>query len=352
MNLLRISAFLCCSTAACFHPMLTAADIAVRRSDNTTFRGTFSSMGTSEVVVKRSNGEEDSISVADLKSVQFDKEPLELRVARSNERSGALDTALEKLQEIKREYNNSDKRLATELEFLVARVKGKQGLVDPTKTDEAIATLQEFRTANPSNFRYLEATLLQAALLAQQDKTTEAKTLLEEVRQSSVVGFQLQAGVELGRLHLKAGDAAAAESAFDEVIAQSQNNPAAAAAMYESMLGKAAGLQQQNKLDEAIATLDEIIQKAPQGETRTLAEAWVRKGDCLRLKQQDKAALMAYLHVDVLYSGEPTQHAEALLRLSELWGPAGHADRAVEASARLAERYPNSAWAKKAGSGS
>ena len=71
----------------------------------------------------------------------------------------------------------------------------------------------------------------------------------------------------------------------------------------------------------------------------------------LKQQQQLKPALMAYLHVDVLYAGEPAQHAEALLRLSELWGPSGHEDRAVEASTRLAERYPNSQWAKKIGAG-
>ncbi|GAB5443495.1 MAG: hypothetical protein Fues2KO_38440 [Fuerstiella sp.] len=351
MNLLRILS-LCCCVVAVGSSTAWAVDVAVRQSDNTTFRGTFTDMGKDAIVVKRTNNEEITLSVADLKSVQFDNEPIELRIARSNERSGALDTALEKLEEVRRQYNNSDKRLATDLEFLVARVKGKIGLVDPAKAAEAEQALQEFRTANPTNFRYLEATLLQAALQIQQDKSEEAKTLLEEVRQSGVVGYQLQAGVDLGRLYLKSGDAAAAESAFDEVISKSSNDPAAATAMYASMLGKATGLQQQNKLDEAIATLDEVIEKAPQGATQTLAEAWLRKGDCLRLKQQSKAALMAYLHVDVLYSGESAQHAEALLRLSELWGPAGHADRAVDASARLAERYPNSPWAKKSGSGS
>ncbi|MEO1983980.1 MAG: tetratricopeptide repeat protein, partial [Fuerstiella sp.] len=68
-----------------------------------------------------------------------------------------------------------------------------------------------------------------------------------------------------------------------------------------------------------------------------------------RQKKQEKAALMAYLHVDVLYPGEPAQHAEALLRLSQLWGPGGHKDRAADASTRLTERYPNSQWAKQSG---
>lgn len=329
-------------------PSTFAVDIAVRRSDNVTLRGEFTKLGPDQITVKRTNGEEVTIWVSNLKSVQFDGEPTGLSTARSNERSGALDTALTKYTDIQKSYSGSDKRLKTELEFLIARVKGKLALVDPAQADPAKEALNTFRTANKINFRYLEATLLQASVHSIKGETDEGRALLTEVQQSSVEGFKLQAGVDLGRLLLNAGNAAEAQAAFDGVIQQSQGKPEAAAALYDSMLGKALCLKQQAQLDEAIQTLDEVIEKTPESETRTLAEAWVRKGDCLRQQQQTKPALMAYLHVDVLYSGEPAQHAEALLRLSELWGPCGHQDRAVECSARLSERYPKSEWAKKA----
>lgn len=329
----------------------SAVDIAIRRSDNVTLRGTFTRMDNNEVVLKRTNDQEEIISVADLKAVQFDKEPTTLSPARSNERSGALDSALTKLQEVKSEYNGTDKRLKIELDFLIARVMGKQALVDAAKADAAKEALETFRTAHKTNFRYLEATLLQASIHSLKGESAEGETLLKEVQASPVKGFQLQAGVDLGRLLLTSGDAAGAQVAFDDVISKSKDDASAAAAMYDSMLGKALCLKQQNQFDDAITTLNEVIKKAPPAETRTLAEAWVRKGDCLRQKKEMKAALMAYLHVDVLYPGEPAQHAEALLRLSELWGPSGQADRAVDASARLAERYPNSEWARKVSSG-
>lgn len=329
-----------------------AVDMVVRRSDNVTLRGELTRSTPSEVVIKRTNGEEVTVSVANLKSVQFDGEPLELRSARSNERSGELETALTKLTDIQKGYSGSDKRLKTDLEFLIARVIGKQALVDSSKAAAAKDALEKFRTTNKTNFRYLEATLLQASIHSVLGEADAGKTLLTEVQQSSVPGFQLQAGVDLGRLLLSSGDAAGAQTAFDDVIGKSQNDESAAGALYDSMLGKALCQKQQNNLDAAITTLDDVISKAPPTETRTLAEAWVRKGDCLRQQNQQKAALMSYLHVDVLYPGEPAQHAEALLRLSELWGPSGHEDRSVEASARLAERYPNSEWAKKIGSGS
>ncbi|MEQ9406940.1 MAG: tetratricopeptide repeat protein [Fuerstiella sp.] len=337
--------------AACPLSSTQAVDIVIRRSDNVALRGELTKLEPSQLVIKRTNGEEITVSVANLKSVQFDGEPNTLSQARSNERSGALDTALAKLTEIKASYSGADARLKTELDFLIARVTGNQALVDPSRADAARQALETFRSANKTNFRYLEATLLQAAVHRLQGEAAEGEALLKEVQQSPVRGFQLQAGVDLGRLLLKSGDAGAAQAAFDDVIQKSQGDESAAGAMYDSMLGKALCLKQQNQIDEAIATLDDVIAKAPPSETRTLAEAWVRKGDCLRQKNQSKPALMAYLHVDVLYPGEPAQHAEALMRLSQLWGPGGHEDRAVEASARLLERYPNSQWAKNGGSG-
>ena len=117
------------------------------------------------------------------------------------------------------------------------------------------------------------------------------------------------------------------------------------------MLGQAACQRQQNQLDQAIATLDEVVNNVSQSQTGTLAKAWVKMGDCHRQKGEQKAAMMAYLRVDVLYGSEPAQHAEALFRLSQLWGPIGHQDRAIEAGARLAKLYPNSQWAKSGSAG-
>ncbi len=326
-----------------------AVDIVTRRSDNTQLRGEIIRVSQNEIVLKRTNGEEISISVANLKDVRFDKEPLALSAARSNERSGSLDTALTRFKEVQSSYTGGDKGLKTDLEYLIARVVGKQALTDPTKADAAKESLEKFRTANKDNFRYLEATLLQASIHALKGETDAGKALLAEVQASAVKGFQLQAGVDLGRLLLVAGDAAGALSSFDDVIQKSQGDVSATGAMYDGLLGRAMCLKQQNSVDDSIKTLDEVIDKAPPTETRTLAEAWVRKGDCFRQKNQEKAALMAYLHVDVLYPGEPAQHAEALLRLSQLWGPGGHKDRAADASTRLTERYPNSQWAKQSG---
>ena len=325
-----------------------STDQLTRKSDRVTFRGEFTEMTATAVTVKISNGQTETVPVSDIFTVRFDQEPPTLAQAQSNERSGQLDLALQKYDEIRKEYNGDDKRLATDLTFLIARTQVKSALADPAKVEAASSAIQAFRTANQSNFRYLEATLLEAQLLATDSaKADQARTLLQEVESAPVKGFQLQANVQLGRLLLNANDAASALAAFEKVVQQSAGDAGSSAALFDGLLGKAMCQQKQGQFDEAVTTLDQVIGQAGESATQTLAEAWVLKGDCYRTQNKPRDALYAYLHVDVLYASEPAAHAESLYRLASLWAPAGHQDRADDAIQRLTERYPNSTWARQ-----
>jgi len=296
------------------------------------------------VTIRLTSGREEVVSVADIKTLRFDQEPSLLAQAQSNERSGALEPALQKYQQVLADYNGGNKRLLTDLSFLIARTQVKLSLTDPDRTQTARQSIQEFRNSHQTNFRYLEATLLEASVAAAMNDADAARTLLQEVQSSSVLGYQLQAGVQLGQLLLKEGDTNAALQAFDAVVSKSEGNQNAVSAYFSGLLGRAVCQKEQGQIDDAIATLDAVIESAGEGNPEIVAAAWVRKGDCLRAKNESKAALMAYLHVDVLYASDPAQHAESLYHLAQLWGPAGHQDRADDAAARLTANYPNSEW--------
>ena len=75
--------------------------------------------------------------------------------------------------------------------------------------------------------------------------------------------------------------------------------------------------------------------------------AYVRQGDCLQAQNKTKEAILAYLHVPVLFSKEKALHAESLFRLSQLWGSVQKPERAADARAELERLYPDSEWAKK-----
>ncbi len=340
------TALLSCLTI--FSAALPAADQVVRRSDRAVLRGEFTAMTVASLTIKLQNGQTQEVPVSDVATVRFDMEPPTLSQAQAAERGGSLDLALKSYKQIQLEYAGDDKRLVTDLKFLIARTQVRLAMANPAEVAAATKAISTFRTENPNNFRYLEASLLEADLLAQDPAQTEAaRSILTKVLESPVKGFALQAGVQLGMLLLKSKDTPGALAAFDKVIADSQNDPNAVSALYDGQLGKALCLKADGKADEAIAVLDEVIAKASDTATRTLARAWLLKGDSFREKNQAKDALMAYLHVDILYGSEPSEHAEALYHLAALWGPAGHQNRADDARAVLQSKYPNSQWAKR-----
>jgi tetratricopeptide (TPR) repeat protein len=340
------AALLSCLTI--FSAALPAADQVVRRSDRAVLRGEFTAMTVASLTIKLQNGQTQEVPVSDVATVRFDMEPPTLSQAQAAERGGSLDLALKSYKQIQLEYAGDDKRLVTDLKFLIARTQVRLAMANPAEVAAATKAISTFRTENPNNFRYLEASLLEADLLAQDPAQAEAaRSILTKVLESPVKGFALQAGVQLGMLLLKNEDTPGALAAFDKVIADSQNDPNAVSALYDGQLGKALCLKADGKADEAIAVLDEVIAKASDTATRTLARAWLLKGDSFREKNQAKDALMAYLHVDILYGSEPSEHAEALYHLAALWGPAGHQNRADDARAVLQSKYPNSQWAKR-----
>lgn len=94
-----------------------------------------------------------------------------------------------------------------------------------------------------------------------------------------------------------------------------------------------------------------MVKEAPADDTALQAETYLRLGDCQRLQGKSKDALLAYLHIDVLFPMEKSQHAEALFQLSKLWATVGQPSRADEARVKLESDYPNSSWTKQLASG-
>jgi tetratricopeptide (TPR) repeat protein len=125
------------------------------------------------------------------------------------------------------------------------------------------------------------------------------------------------------------------------------DGPAEESLRQEAVLGKARVLIGQKNFDAALKLLDEVIAKAPGDDAHVNAEAYLRKGDCLREQGNDKDALLAYLVVDVLFSSERAYHPEALYRLSSLWEKVGNKGRAEEARDRLKSDYESNDWAKQ-----
>ena len=63
---------------------------------------------------------------------------------------------------------------------------------------------------------------------------------------------------------------------------------------------------------------------------------------------QTKAALLAFLHTDVLYQRDAEIHAEALFHLVKLWQNDQKPGQSIEARKILTTKYRNTFWGNKA----
>ncbi len=320
------------------------ADQVTCANDGTTIRGKFETLSKTTVVIKQSSDETTTISPDDIIEIRFDREPPPLQAARSNERSGSYKAAIEQLQKVLSEYTGRDKRVLTEIEFLVARCQARLALADPDVTQTALTSLQSFLQQNGNSYRTLEAMLLQAQLLIGTDRS-QATRLLEQLRSSGVDGFAIQAGVVLGRALLGEAKPDQAKEVFDDVIRNSHGKATALGAHYESRIGRAECLLMQDQLKQALTELKVVIAEIPNDQHATLAKAWLHTGHGHRQSDQPQAALLAYLHVDILYPDATAEHAEALYQLTSLWEAAGYPERARATQSRLLTQYPDSQWA-------
>ena len=114
-------------------------------------------------------------------------------------------------------------------------------------------------------------------------------------------------------------------------------------------LGKAAALVALKKPDEAIKLAEGVLEKADPEDAPLMARAYDILGTAQRQAGRTKEALLAFLHVDVLYAAVPDAHAEALANLVDLWQQVHKTERANLAEKAPMERYPESPWAKKRG---
>jgi len=321
----------------------TAADTIYTYSGSPQL-GDVSGYTSTELTIKRGSKSE-KIPANEIERVRWDGEPPQLNIARNQEQNGNYTAALE---EYKKAQSGASENLKKSLQFMIARASMKKAKSSPAELDAAIKQLDDFVKANPDHFRFYPAQmLLGEAYLAKKDYAS-ANTAFGRVERSPWKDYQMDAKNMKARVLLGQGNTKGALDAFNAVAKMDGKTDAELASKRAAQLGSALCLEKEGKQKEAIQLLDDMIKNVSSHQTALLAEAYVKKGDCYQALGESKEALIAYLHVDVLFPAEPALHAEALYHLSNLWGKVQKPERGVEARAILQQQYPDSEWTQKA----
>ena len=321
------------------------ADEVTRLSKKSAEKGKVTKTTRTEVVLKPRSGADIKIPVNDVVSFKFDDEPPGLSLARAFEKKGSLQRALDGYLKAKQAYKGANKGLESELDFLIARVSSMQAKGDSARIDNAIGLLERFRKANDNHIRFFESTALLSGMYVKKNDAAKAREVAAELSSAPIVSYKMKAAIIKGQSFLAENQIGKATTEFESVAGMGGTTPAAKFCLNEAALGRATCLHRSQKFDEAVRALADVIDKSA-GDPAVLAEAFLRQGDCYRDQNKPRDALFSYLHVDLLFSSQKSQHAEALYNLGQLWAKT-HPDRATEARARLTQEYPNTSWATK-----
>ncbi|MBI2824688.1 MAG: tetratricopeptide repeat protein [Planctomycetia bacterium] len=325
-----------------------AADDEVKLRAGTTLRGTVSGMTATEVSLDMAAGQKRQVPVNEIDAISFAAEPAEMKLVRGAIANGNYENAITTLDKIEAE-SGARPEIKQDMQFYKALCRSRMALAGNGDVKDAGRHMRAFVTSAANNYHYLHAAETLADLFAAIGDFDRAIEQYAAIERAPWPDYKMRGGVAKGRVLAAQKKYPEALAAFDAVLklAGDASTPQAGEQKLAAELGKATCLAATGDPDTAIKLVQEVIDKAGPEDKEINGRAYVTLGNCYRQKQgAAKDALLAYLHVDLLYNKNREAHAEALANLAKLWNEIGKPERAAQATQLLKEAYANSVWAK------
>jgi len=322
-------------------------DQIVLKGSGATRSGNVTAVGKNTVTLNQGARGDEQIQVNTIKHIYYVDESREVKNAKLAASNGRYADALRMFDEVD-ESAIERQEIKDDVQFYKALCEARMaqgaGAQEIEKAKEAMLGFARARGA--ASFHFYEAAEVLGDLEVAAGNYAGAERYYSALAQAPWLDYKMKAGVLVGRARQAQGKHSEAITQFDQVIAQADNSDAAKRESLSATLGKALSLAETNQIDQALELVNGVIEIADPENMDLHARAYNVLGACHKKAGNTKAALLAYLHVDLLYFARPDAHAEALAQLSELWQAVGKGDRARQAAQLLRDRYPDSRWAQ------
>ena len=301
-----------------------------------------------EVEIQGTAGKQ-TVAVNRIVKIHYEGQPATLTHARSTEESYDLSGAADEYAKVQGELKDKPLILLA-AQFGEARARARLALDESTGVDAAIARLEKLDRENPDSRHHFVALELLARLYHDKKDYAKAAQTFDQLATAPWPEAKFQSDVYHARMLRSQNKLDEAIVRLDVVLAAKTESCEQGAIQTEALLEKAGCLRAQNKREAEIETLEKVLDRAPTQASSLQAEAYAALGDAYRDAGKTKDALLAYLHVELLFAKNKELHARALYNLSKLWKELDQPDRAAAAQSTLKSEYPNSPWTKKLGS--
>lgn len=298
-----------------------------------------------EVTLQRGSRAQ-QIPVSEVRSVQFGGEPDALTQARVNALNGGYEQALAALESVPAS-ELSNPYVRQEVEFYRAYAAAKLALQGAGSVSDAGKRLGAFVSQHRQSFHRLEASELLGDLLMAVGNHAAAQNQYELLGKTPWPAVKARGAVLVGQALQAQGKHAEALSSFQSALDIAGETPDALPQRDQALLGRAVSLGATGKVDQGAQLARQVILEAEGDSPGLRAKAYNALGACYLQAEKPKDALFAYLHVDLLYNGQPDAHAEALYHLASLWEEIGKPIEARAARQTLKNRYAATSWARR-----
>ncbi|HEY6565166.1 MAG TPA: tetratricopeptide repeat protein [Pirellulaceae bacterium] len=319
----------------------------VQLLDGTTVRGRVTKVSPESVLLEAKESPR-TLSVVEIRRIRFADDPALLRQARDaiyDDRPEQAVTTLERVNGAEIENTIVRQDLEFHKAFALARVALDRGSGEA----DAARALLAFDRENPESFHAYTVAETLGVLALRLGKPEAALPYFGRLAASRVDSIQVRGRVrEADCLRMVGGDKIPeALARYESVLAVPVTGSSGNRIKQLATVGKARCEAELGRADDAIPALERVVAENDVQDQELFAAAYNALGTCHRQGQHVDEALLAYLHVDLLFHSDPDAHAEALYFLSELFAARGQGDRAADAKSRLRTRYGNSTWARK-----
>lgn len=338
----KLSCLLAAGLLLSLPSLLTAQDDQIFGAKGTPTRGRISAISPTQIVLN-ATGVDRTFEVKDIRKVTFSDEPAELRTARDRVEAGQFEDALGDLNKI--DATNLGAAVKQDVEFYKAVCMAKLALTAGGDKAAAGKQMNAFITTNPNSFHYFEAVEMVGDLLMAVGNYAVAATYYSKLSAAPWPDYKMKAAVLEANSLAAAGKYAEALPKYQEIINSGLNTPEALVQKNHARVGSGVCFAATGQHEQGIALIEDLIAKNDPNDMALFGRAYNALGACYQKSGKPKDALLAYLHTDVLFYGDPEAHAEALFNLAKLWAEVNKSDRAVRARSILQSQYPGSRWA-------
>lgn len=310
-----------------------------------TVRGRITAQNDFEVTVEQA-GKSRAVPVNQILSIRYDNEPASLSTVRTAIDAGRYEDALEVLQRLP--LGTSPRvELKRDFDFYKALSTARLALAGKADVKEAGRMMggflavdgRSFPEAKPDNYHYLQACEVVGELLIADGQYSLAESYFARLAKAPWPDYKMRASVAVGRARLAAGKPAEALEAFQAALDNDAEGAPEELQRIAAALGKIRCLTAQENFDEAVELAHGILDKAEPEQPAVCARAYNALGSAHRKAGRAKDAILAFLHVDMIYFASEPEHIEALENLNALWTQIQKPIRAAEAAKTLKERY-------------